>query len=417
MYLLFFSYAAIVLILVFRSNPVLFSSEPLLANKELSPIWNTVSFDFSAIQKGDAGALDFYRKSIGRQARYTLSRKPVALKSIWKSSEINVGIHNASKASTAIDDEQLYVGSDTSWFYSFSLTGKLLWKYYAGSAFQGIHSTAAVDEDSVYFGSYRGTFYSLDKHTGRLRWSKILGHTVGASPLLYGGNILVSVETIPANGYLALLDSRTGEIIWQTPPLGEQAHSSPTIDRENGAVLVGANNSTIQSFDLVDGHKNWSIDVGGEVKSTILVNQGIGYATSWGSDLTSFDLKSSKVLWIATLNAESQSSPVYLENRKIVFAVDKSGQGIGVNASTGKTVWINNFDLENQISSPIVVQFLKQEAILLYCKKQVVCLISDQGKVLNQWPVSGHFTGSPVIKNDRLYLTYDEGGIEAFALN
>ncbi len=415
-YILFYLYVAIVMYFIFNANPKLFSSEPLITNIELSPIWNTAIFDVSKVEKQGTDTIDFYRGSIDRKARFELNRKPDLLKSIWKSPEINVGIHNASKASIVTDNERLYVGSDTSWFYSYTLNGKLLWKYYAGSAFQGIHSTAAVDDDTVYFGSYRGTLYALDKLSGRLRWMKILGHTLGASPLLYQGNILVSIETIPANGYLALLDRRTGEIIWKTPMLGEQAHSSPSIDKNSGAVIVGANNSTIQSFDLIDGHKNWSIDVGGEVKSTIIVNQGTGYATSWGRNLTAFDVKSSKILWVVTLNADSQSSPVFLENRKIIFVVDKSGQGIGVNANTGKTEWTNNFQIENQISSPIVVQFLKQEAILLYCKKQVVCLISDKGRVLNQWPVSGHFTGSPVIRKDRLYLSYDEGGIEAFAL-
>ena len=180
-FLLFFLYVVCVLFFIFRANPKLFSTDPAKADKELSPSWETARFNTSNSDKNEAGPIHFYRQSFGRQANYKLIGKPDLLESLWKSPEINVGIHSASKASIALDNERLYVGSDTSWFYAFSLEGKLIWKFYSGSAFQGVHSTAAVDDDTVYFGSYRGTLYALDKITGNLRWMKILGHTIGAS--------------------------------------------------------------------------------------------------------------------------------------------------------------------------------------------------------------------------------------------
>ena len=126
---------------------------------------------------------------------------------------------------------------------------------------------------------------------------RTIGDTVGASPLIDRDTITFSVETNSLNGYLVRLNKKNGDIIWMSPPLGEQAHSSPALDVPSGTLVLGVNNSTIQGFSYSSGRRLWSIGVNGPVKSTPVVDGGIGYVTTWGKELIAFNMDKGIILW------------------------------------------------------------------------------------------------------------------------
>lgn len=412
-------YACLILFFICRANPKLFSKELLseeILNRSL--IWRTILFSAASNKQSANHSENIlnYRQSMQREAVFNIKSLNFELDPEWTSQQINFGIHGASKSSVVADDRQVYVGSDTSWFYCFSTTGKLIWKFYLGDAGRGIHSTASVDDFSVFIGSYRGTLYSIDKFTGRLNWMRILGDTIGASPILDQDSITVAVETVQPNGYLVKLDKKTGEIIWKSQNLGEQAHSSPSLDRQNKILVLGVNNSTIQAFSFLDGKNLWVQKVRGMVKSTILIHDEIGYVSTWGSELISFRVQDGFIEWRSAIGKKSQVSPVYLENEKIVFVADKSGQMFSFDALTGVPKWTIRSNMSSQLSSPIVVTSGGKSLILYYCLTHEICLIDGLGKIIKTWPTHNSFTGSPFISDQKLFLSFDEGSVESFKI-
>ena len=153
---------------------VQFQSSPL---KE--QVWNPIVF----AQGADSASTEFfnYRSSVNRSDVFTVKNFPTQVTEKWRGEKINLGIHGASKASPISDGHNIFIGGDSSWFQAYDFTGKKLWSFYVGDSNRGIHSTASIDDNAVYVGSYRGTIYKLDKRTGKLLWSRIVGLTVGRS--------------------------------------------------------------------------------------------------------------------------------------------------------------------------------------------------------------------------------------------
>ncbi|RYZ79355.1 MAG: hypothetical protein EOP06_27375, partial [Proteobacteria bacterium] len=166
-------------------HPTLLSSKTFaLPPTTENGIWETISMKSMGPKAGPAHTFENYRGNDKRTAQYRVPSIPKDLKLMWSSEPFNIGIHAASKASPAVDLSGVYAGGDNSWFYAWDPSGEVRWKTYLAESSRGIHSTASLDGASVFVGSYRGAVYRFAKETGALEWSRIVGNTIGASPLL-----------------------------------------------------------------------------------------------------------------------------------------------------------------------------------------------------------------------------------------
>lgn len=247
--------------LLTRLNPVLFESQTLVSTLPsssdhwLPTVYGGEASSFTSDGAGHAPVV--YRGNPSRIARVRVAQLPIALRSDWQTPKFNVGVHSAPKASVVADADGVFVGSDTSWFQAFDRDGKLKWGTYLADADRGIHSTAVLGAKSLLIGTYRGTLYRLEKATGRIIWSRVVGRAIGASPFILDDSVIVNVETIPPDGYLMKIDITSGETIWQSPRLGEQSHSSPAYDPSSKTLVIGVNDSSIQGFDADMGTRRW----------------------------------------------------------------------------------------------------------------------------------------------------------------
>ena len=362
--------------------------------------WNTYNSNSTTTQD------TFFRGDIGRLGQFK-TEKMGPWKSEWTFPALNVGVHSASKSSPIVDSSGIYVGSDSAWFYAFSLDGSIRWRYHATNASQGIHSTALVDAKHVFFGTYSGWFYCFEKLSGELIWSRKLGDSVGSSPLSFEDSLLVAVETYSPNGYLVRIKKENGEAVWKTENLGEQSHSSPAIDLKNRQVVLGANNSLFFAFDLDSGRLNWKVPLAGRMKSTPIVVGDQVILTDWGREISSLNLRDGSVFWRQPLDAASQSSPAFLPKSSLIAVADKSA-----------SLWI--FDLQghmkihvkfpkfNMMSSPVVLVGA-EEQILLSCEERALCLFNLRGEILQKLVLDGPLTGIPFIFDQHIYLAADRG--------
>jgi outer membrane protein assembly factor BamB len=374
--------------------------------------------DLAQSGPSDLSQLEMYRGNEQRNAVFDVKNFS-KVKFIWQTSQINFGIHGASKASVVADQKNIYVGSDTSWFYCIQKnTGQINWKFHVSDSPRGIHSTAVLDEQFVYFGAYNGSVYKLNKKNGELIWSRRLGDAIGASPLISDTYVTYNVETVsPDNGYLVQLNKMNGEIIWTSVMLGQQSHSSPALSKDQKTILIGVNDSTVQGFDYTNGERRWTLKTQGPLKSTAWIDSESGYISGWGKELLKVDLKSGLQIWKANIGSRSQVSPALSEKYNIILVANFPGDTFGIAKDTGEIVWTVKNKIASQKSSPVVLQIKNEQYFLFFCADQRLCLIHPQdGKLIKSWKINGDYTGSLYIRENILYLAMDQGSVAAYSL-
>jgi outer membrane protein assembly factor BamB len=244
---------------------------------------------------------------------------------------------------------------------------------------------------------------------------RIVGETIGSSPFLDGQFIAVAIETLNYNGYVIKMNKETGEIIWRTDFLGEQSHSSPALSMDKKILSLGANNDIAFGIDYATGKIKWKTPIYGKVKSTPTIVENNVLFTTRNGELINLDITDGHLKWKTQLGSGSQVSPTYLENKKLIIAGGSDGALGAYELASGKTIWKKDFRVENQTSSPVVIKSAKTETILVACADRSICYLDSNGKEITRINLSHRFSSSPLIWKDSLYLSLNEGGLEAYS--
>jgi len=138
-------------------------------------------------------------------------------------------------------------------------SGKELWNFSyeaPGSVmFPGSRSVPAVEGNRVYSCGPYGDLYCIDVNTHKPLWNKNVWKDYGGEevpiwaisqcPLVYG-DLLIIASQAPKAGVVAY-NKITGEVVWQTPNLGNETYVSPSvakIDGQNHIVMVTSSTNT-----------------------------------------------------------------------------------------------------------------------------------------------------------------------------
>lgn len=125
-------------------------------------------------------------------------------------------------------------------------TGEELWKYNYNSPgavpYPGSRSVPVVDDRYVYSCGLNGDLYCFDVNTHKPVWNKNVWKDFGGEkipmwaiaqcPVIYD-NLLIVASQAPDAGVVAY-DKLTGEVVWNTPKLGNTSYVSPKIVKIHG---------------------------------------------------------------------------------------------------------------------------------------------------------------------------------------
>lgn len=278
----------------------------------------------------------------------------------------------------------IYVGSQDGTVWALGAkTGCLHWRFQATAEVRtGMVITPWQAEDgdpdpSLFFGDTLANVYAISATTGELRWkAKADDHpfaTLTGTPTFANGRVYVPVSSLevtaaanPAypcctfRGAVLALNSATGEQIWKTyttdkapepagetsagttimAPSGAPIWSAPTIDEKRGQLYVATgenysspadgNSDAIMALDLKTGKKLWvSQQTAHDAWNTACFTgfAGINNANCPAENGPDYDFGSHTIL------VEPPGGD------PVVVGGQKSGDAVGVDPDTGKTLW------------------------------------------------------------------------------
>lgn len=323
----------------------------------------------------------------------------------------NVSIHTASKASPAVDETGIYVGSDSSWFFAYDHNGNLKWKFYPAGATRGIHSTAALDQEGVYLTTYSGRIYKLDKKTGDWLWAVEVGDAIGASPVLLENSVFTAPETFDPDGYVVRLRRSNGEIEWVSTKLGQQSHSTPTFDLQRQLLFLGDNGYRVRALDLQTGFQRWEFRAAAEIKATGAYDQDHVYYPSWDGFLYKFAADSGKVIWMYNVVKASMTSPSVWPETNGLLIGSNGGEWRLIALKDARLLWQTpELTAHSQIGTSVVIGNGKESLALVACEKFALCALDHNGNILQRTRLKGPLTGAPVVFGNRVFVAESEPG-------
>lgn len=323
---------------------------------------------------------------------------------------VNSGTYGASKSSVRAGEGRFFLASDRGLFQAVSGDGRVEWVFPSFLSSHGFHGTPALWRGLVIVGDYAGRLMALESSTGRLRWMLTLGNSIGASPLVTAeGKILISVETLRPDGFVARVDAASGRVEWVSDWLGHHAHSSPALDLAEGLVIVGANNGRIHGLDFGSGRTRWVFQAGGAVKGTAAITGGTAIVGSWDENLYALDVKTGAKRWVVPINGRLQGSLAIVERKNRGFFSTIDGL-CKVNLKTGADLVCENrfAEITQRQASPVASRAAGnagQDLIWTSCGERSFCVYDgDSLKRLRRWDFKSPLTNEPLIWKGSVYL-------------
>lgn len=178
---------------------------------------------------------------------------------------------------------------------------------------------------------------------GEKKWQKEIGafnskFGYAASPVLYKSLVIVAADNF-GGGYIAALDSKTGELAWRTARSNDNTLSSPLVTKFGGSdQLLITGGGKFSSYNPATGEENWSTDfLPTTTCGTPVVFNDLAFASGGYPDNETIcvDAKGNKI-WS---NNTRLYEPSLLVHNGLLFSFTDKGVGYCWDAKTGDEKW------------------------------------------------------------------------------
>lgn len=334
-----------------------------------------------------------------------------------------------------LDNNTVYFGSLDSNFYAVDiLTGNPVWSYKTNS---GIYSKALVNNNIVYFKSGNDVF-AINKNTSEKIWSSEGNDASGTgqidpwdyhsgSPAIYKNLIYFGL----ANGKLLGFDLKNGKLVSELINPDSSAIKS-SILIQNSILYFGTWKGNIYSYNLETGLKQWEYHTYkeqpyatfGMVNSQFTIHNKLLYFGTRNPEMQIIDIETGKQKWnyIEKEGGWISGDPLVKHDIMYIGGSDNH-EMFAFNAQTGEKYWTFEF-LNNNFSKPLVYKdyllFATVDSYSVYGTSVgrgfLYAINKKNGSIINFFQIGGNAHSSPIIKNEVLLLTNEDGNLYAIDL-
>jgi hypothetical protein len=172
----------------------------------------------------------------------------------------------------------------------------------------GVYSNPAMDDEKVYVGSWSGFYFAFDQQTGALVWRTATtgidekGRPDSAAPLLHKNHLYVQKR----GTHIAAIHKDSGDIVWEwkaPPGFLQNGSLAAHGDRIYGSVVRGVTllpyHATIVAFNDVESgsDKLWEYDGGGGLTAPVVTDELVVFGSSADMFITGLDANSGRLVW------------------------------------------------------------------------------------------------------------------------
>ena len=196
----------------------------------------------------------------------------------------NIGFPSLSSPAVAYGIVYIGTGDEGKIIALDEITGNLVWNYSVG--WGGVYSSPAIDDGNVYIGSDNG-IYCLNATTGAYMWRNYYNIWVTSSPAIAYGKVFIAA----GDGTLYCLNKTNGEQFWHSTIDGSYLGivSSPGV--ADHKVFIGTMYGGIYCLDESSGSTIWYCDLTGGygyvISSPAIANEKVFIGADNGNFLNS----------------------------------------------------------------------------------------------------------------------------------
>lgn len=338
------------------------------------------------------GQQDFSRDTASyKRPEFSVNTLYKEVRPLWT---VSTGYTIAS--TPAVFGDYAVVGNSSGAVFCYSVqNGSTLWSFKTGST---VYSSPAVSEGKVVIGSSDRTIYCLDIQTGMPVWNVKTGAAVVAAPIIDGGIVYVGAS----DGVFRAIDLSSGTLRWEFRNVSGFVETRPLL--YEGKIIFGAWDTYLYALNAKDGSLAWKWSNGstGILYSPAacwpVASHGKIFVVAPDRFMTAIDAETGKTIWrskryqvrecvgisqdgqriyvrcmvdtvVAFSSSASMQSPEWTsacgygydidpsmpveKDNQVMFGT-KNGLVYGLDAKSGKTVWIHRIGV-SVVNTPAVV--------------------------------------------------------------
>ena len=315
-------------------------------------ILETLSLDKSQINITDTREVIFWSKSFQNvknnlgniQTSSTLTKKKKVFSGSGKIKNITNPIYFDEKLCSIDSDGALYCLDTNSNKLNFKINiEKLNLK-----KIEIIRGGVAYFDDKIIYADAYGQIKLFDAYNGEIIWSTQIDFPILSSPLIYRGYIYV----VSSDNRVFAIDIKDGSISWSFQTTAENKKNERTsspVAFEN-LIIVPFSNGELIAFKYDDGRPVWSENVSKvslvsnfdirDISANPVVNGKNVYTLSTNGKLTSTNIINGKRNW--SIEVSGSGTPIISGN--ILLVMDRDSKLICINIDSGEVYWIRELD-------------------------------------------------------------------------
>jgi outer membrane protein assembly factor BamB len=258
-----------------------------------------------------------------------------------------------------------------------------------------VTSSPSLHGKWVIFGCRDGNVYALERETGETLWTLKTPLGIGASPLVFSGQVVVA----DYGGNVSAVDAQTGTSRWQRK-LPDRVVSSPSAT--NDRLMVGCYDGYAYCLSLADGTTLWKRKTGGRIRASTAATAGKFFVASYDGYLYALAETTGEVEWRYQVRGSLASSPILYDDLVVIGAPD--GAVLAVNKVDGSLRW--KYQTDGAVkSSPVA------EAGMVYVgsnDNHVYCLNLADGTLVWRYKTNNIVLSRPEVEDGVVYVgSYD----------
>ncbi len=283
----------------------------------------------------------------------------------------------------------------------------LKWRFKAGGP---VKSSPAIVGGNVYFGSGDSNLFCVRLADGAKVWNFPSDGMIESSPLVLDGRVYFGTD----NTNFFAVDTATGREVWRHGVEDKILSSANWVQPggpETRAILVGAYDFKLYSFDAVSGKTNWVFETGNYINGSPAV--GGGMTAFGGCDAIIHVLGLAKGEKIKEIEAGAYiaASGALVDGKLYVGHYENAF--LCVDLKEGKIAWTYKDRAFPYFSSPAVTP----EFVVVGSRdKRIHCIRRSDGTGVWTFQTRGKVDSSPVVADGKVIVGSDDGRLYMVSL-